>query len=53
MLIVDPATGAMWKIETEFLNETLSPSTLSISPEMKILSIDDIPENWKEHLVQL
>ena len=27
MLIIDPATGAMWKIETEFLNETLSKST--------------------------
>ena len=27
MLIIDPATGAMWKIETEFLNETLSKPT--------------------------
>jgi hypothetical protein len=53
MLIVDPATGAMWKIETEFLNETLTPSTVSISPEMKILDINEIPENWKEHLVTL
>lgn len=45
MLIIDPATGAMWKIETEFLNETLSKSTTSIDPEMKIMNINEIPEN--------
>ncbi|MDR0981779.1 MAG: hypothetical protein LBM07_00865 [Culturomica sp.] len=53
MLIVDPATGAMWKIETEFLNETLSKSTASIDPEMKIMNINEIPENWKIHLVKV
>lgn len=53
MLIVDPATGAMWKIETEYLNETLSKSIASTNPEMKILSINEIPENWKSHLVRV
>ncbi len=53
MLIIDPATGAMWKIETEFLNETLSKSTASIAPEMKIMNINEIPENWKNHLVRV
>ncbi len=53
MLIVDPATGAMWKIETEFLNETLSNSTSSIDPEMQIMNINEIPENWKSHLVRV
>jgi len=53
MLIVDPATGAMWKIDTEFLNETLRQSSTSNVPEMKILDINEIPENWKEHLVKL
>ena len=53
MLIIDPATGAMWKIETEFLNETLSKSTASIDPEMKIMNINEIPENWKNHLVRV
>jgi len=33
MLIVDPATGAMYKLETEFLNETLIQSTVSIQNE--------------------
>ena len=53
MLIIDPATGAMWKIETEFLNETLSKSTASIDPEMRIININEIPENWKNHLVRV
>lgn len=54
MLIIDPATGAMWKIETDFVNETLSASTASVNtPEMRILNIQEIPENWKSHLVKL
>lgn len=53
MLIIDPATGAMWKIETEFLNETLGPTTASIDPEIKIMNLNEIPENWKNHLVKV
>jgi hypothetical protein len=53
MLIIDPATGAMWKIETEFLNETLIKSTVSIDPEMKIMVINEIPENLKTHMVRI
>jgi hypothetical protein len=33
MLIIDPATGAMYKLETEFLNETLVQSTASVQKE--------------------
>ena len=32
-LIIDPATGAMYKLETEFLNETLLHSTASVQKE--------------------
>lgn len=53
MLIIDPATGAMWKIETEFLNETLGKSTVSIDPEMKIMNINDVPKSWITYLVQV
>lgn len=53
MLIIDPATGAMWKIETDFLNETLSKSTASVDPEMKIMTINEIPDSWKNHLVRV
>jgi hypothetical protein len=52
LLIIDPATGAMFKIETEFLNETLSKSVANIEPkELKLLDINDIPKEWKNHLV--
>ena len=53
MLIVDPATGAMWRIDTEFLNETLIPLTSSVAPEIKIFDINEIPDDWKSKLVQL
>ena len=53
MLIIDPATGAMWKIDTEFLNETLTGTTASIDPKMKIMNINEIPEKWKTHLIKV
>jgi len=53
MLIIDPATGAMWKIKTTFINEILSKSTVSIDPEMKILNINEVPENWKTYMVRV
>ena len=53
MLIVDPATGAMWKIDTEYINVTLNQSTSSDIPEIKIFDINEIPEDWKKQLVKL
>jgi len=53
VLIVDPATGAMWRIETKFINETLGNYTVSLDPELKILDINNIPEEWKAHLIKL
>lgn len=55
MLIVDPATGAMWKLETEFINETLIQSTASLenNKELKVYALNDIPTEWKEHLVKI
>lgn len=55
LLIIDPITGAMWSIDTRFINESLtkSRSTTSVGPEMKILDIDDIPEEMKTHLISL
>ncbi|GHE59342.1 hypothetical protein [Roseivirga thermotolerans] len=51
MLIVDPATGAMYKLEQDYINETLSQSVASTdSKEFKILSIDEIPDNLKSKL---
>lgn len=54
MLIVDPATGAMYKLETEYLNETLTQTgTTQNEQELKIYGLDDIPAEWKEHLVRM
>lgn len=56
MLIVDPATGAMYRLETKFLNETLlKKDTIGFQEKegLKIMELSDIPEDWKNHLVQL
>lgn len=54
MLIIDPATGAMYKLETEFLNETLVKSTASVKKEgLNIYAMNDVPEEWKEHLIAI
>lgn len=53
MLIVDPATGAMWKLDTEHLNETLTSSSATVNAEMKILDINDVPDSLKQYLVQI
>lgn len=52
MLIIDPATGAMYKLDTEFLNETLSQSTANVdNTELKVYEISEIPTGWNDHLV--
>ncbi|MDG1029094.1 MAG: hypothetical protein P8O98_08830 [Flavobacteriaceae bacterium] len=54
MLIIDPATGAMYKLETEFLNETLVQSTASVQKEeLKVYALNEIPTEWKNHLVEV
>lgn len=51
-LIVDPLTGAMYKLDTEFVNETLVKSNSTVeNEELKIYTINEIPNDWKEHLV--
>ncbi len=52
LLIIDPATGAMFKLETEFLNETLTKSVASVdTKELKLLDINNIPAEWRNHLI--
>lgn len=55
MLIVDPATGAMYKLETDFLKETLTKSegATAEASELKVMDVNDVPVQWKEHLVLL
>jgi hypothetical protein len=54
ILIVDPATGAMWKLDTEFVNETLSKTLASTDePSLKVFGYRDIPASWKEKVVRI
>ena len=55
LLIVDPATGAMFKIKNEFINETLvqKGENKEIKDGLAIYSLDEIPAEWKNHLVKI
>lgn len=56
MIIVDPASGAMWRIDkyADDINETLIKSTVSITePTLQIMDIKNIPENMKQNLVRV
>lgn len=50
LLIVDPATGAMYKLDTEPINETLIESTAN---NLKVYDLEQIPNNWNKHLVKI
>lgn len=54
MLIVDPATGAMWSLDTENISTTLKPkSNNSDTASLEILNINDIPESLRDQLVRI
>ncbi len=49
LLIVDPITGAMYKIKDPLINQVLSPSTSNVE-SLKIMNLCDIPVSWKKSL---
>lgn len=56
-LIVDPLTGAMYKLDTTLLEVELVLQS-AINPgsenrELRVLNLNDIPESWKANLVRL
>jgi len=51
LLIVDPLTGAMYRLDMGSIHETLSKTTADAGPSLKIMDINQIPDNWKDHLV--
>jgi len=54
MLIIDPASGAMWKLDTKQINVDLIPySQTNNGFNLKIMDINDIPKEWKDHLVSI
>jgi hypothetical protein len=53
-LIVDPATGAMWKLQDSVhanLSNTISSNEKA--PQLKIMNLADIPDQWKDKLVKI
>jgi len=55
MLIIDPISGAMWKLETADINTTLikTSSSALAEPTLRIMDIKDVPENRKADLVKI
>ncbi|MCR6720052.1 MAG: hypothetical protein NVV59_07060 [Chitinophagaceae bacterium] len=54
MLIVDPATGAMWKLETPPVNVTLHQSVATIEqPTLQIINIASLSDDMKQKLVRI
>jgi hypothetical protein len=56
MLIIDPATGAMYKLETHDISEALTKSASAStdgSPALKIMTLQSVPQNMRQHLVKL
>ena len=53
-LIVDPATGAMWTLQSE-LHATLTPKTSSIENKnrLRIILIDDVPTSIQSKLIRI
>jgi len=50
-LIVDPATGAMYRVEGKGTRATLNPSENSHARTLKIVDLNKIPADWHSKLV--
>lgn len=54
-IVIDAASGAMYKIEPNIYNVTLQKETAGLENQrgIQIMDINDIPEEWKEHLIKI
>ncbi|MBN8835675.1 MAG: PEGA domain-containing protein [Sphingobacteriia bacterium] len=57
MLIIDPITGAMWKLSTPPINIKLNKSNKSTTstetPILKIIDIANVPEDMRSKLIRV
>lgn len=55
LLIVDPATGAMYKLDGKGRSEVLSPNEQAVTKarSLRVMDIATIPANWHDRLVAL
>jgi len=53
LLIIDPLTGAMWKIIDPIVDESLEKTTAGTVPTLKIIDIKEVPDSLRKNLVRL
>ena len=53
MLIVDPVTGAMWKIKTGSINAILNKKVVATEPTLQIIDIVSVPDSMKDKLEKI
>jgi len=56
MLVVDPATGAMWRIEKDDLYQIYDAADKTAEakqPTLNIVALQNVPDSLKSHLVKL
>jgi len=52
LLVIDPASGAMWRIDQTAVNVSLSQLTTK-TPTLKIMDIANVPDNMKNEMVRI
>jgi len=52
LLIVDPATGAMYRLSTDIVSVSLEPKNFS-ERSLQIIDINDLPKEYRKHLIAL
>ena len=54
ILIVDPLTGAMYKLDETTINQVLESHSLGMEDsQIKVFDYSDIPLEWKGNLVEI
>lgn len=53
MLIIDPATGAMWKLDTPPISITLHKSNALNTPTLEILNVNEVSDAVKANMVKI
>jgi len=54
MLIIDPATGAMYKLADDYMYITMDESTSDMdNPSFKVFDIANAPKEWQDKLVRI
>ena len=53
MLIVDPATGAMWRLDDHVIATFNQTASVSHTHEIRVVTLDQIPFSMRKHLIAL